>query len=257
MKKVATHSVFAIPVVTILHKFCRRIATPAAMMMGILLTANSASAAPQQQAPSVTQGASSDLVAQPPPELPAVGKWMIDGKGDFAHWLGELYEGKPLREPINVILVDAGARNEKDAVKRLVSASKKAGYPIREGHSIGYHASICGTLHSELPTGKTGAFSNEPFELDNNHGRIFGPCKFGDSFVFVAAFSRENVAPLGTPKHRYASFNRSRDDFAQRMNKATAFKLSRFIDLENTGLGMTWTTGDHDGMAAVLYVPEP
>lgn len=196
-------------------------------------------------------------VAETQPELPAVGKWMVEAKGDFAHWLGELYEGKPLREPINVILVDSGAHNEKDAVERLVSASKKAGYGIRSGHSIGYQASICGTLHSELPTGKSGAFSNAPFELDNNHGRIFGPCKFGDSFVFVASFSRENVDPLGSPKHRYASFNRSRDDFAQRMNNSTAFKLSRFIDLENTGLGMTWTTGDHDGMAAVLYVQEP
>lgn len=181
---------------------------------------------------------------------------MIDSKGNIAHWLGELYEGKPFLEPINVILVYAGARNEKDAVKRLVSASKKTGYPIRRGHSIGYQASICGMLHSELPTGKSGAFSNAPYELDNNHGRIFGPCKFGDSFVFIAAFSRENVDPFGSLKHRYASFNHSRDDFAQRMNKATAFKLNSFIDLKNTGLGMTWTTGDHDGQAAVLHLSD-
>ena len=199
MKKATIRSAVANPVGNILHNFCRGIATPAAMMMWIMLAPNSASAAPQQSATSITQGASTNLVAETQPELPAVGKWMVDGKGDFAHWLGELYEGKPLREPINVILVDAGARNEKDAVKRLVSASKKAGYGIRSGHSIGYQASICGTLHSELPSGESGAFSNAPFELDNNHGRVFGPCKFGNSFVFVASFSRENVDPLAPP----------------------------------------------------------
>ncbi len=222
MNKATIHSAIASSAGNIFLTFCRRIAAPAAMMAWIVLVSNPASATPQQPATPITQEASADLAVKPQPELPAVGKWMVDGKGDFAHWLGELHEGQPLREPINVILVDA-----------------------------------CGKLHAELPTGKTGAFSNEPFELDNNHGRIFGPCEFGDSFVFVAAFSRENVDPFGTPKHRYGSFNRSRDDFAQRMNKTTAFKLTRFIDLENTGLGMTWTTGDHDGMAAVLYVPKP
>ena len=254
MKKATIHSAVASPAGNILHSFCRRIATPAAVMMWVVLAPNSVSAA-EQSATSITQGAPTKLVAETQPELPEVGKWMIDEKGDIAHWLGELYEGKPFREPINVILVDAGADNEKDAVKRLVAASTEAGYPIRRGHSIGYQASICGTLHSELPTGKSGAFSNAPFELDNNHGRVFGPCKFGDSFVFVASFSRENVDPFGTPKHRYSSFNRSRDDFAHRMNETTAFKLSNFIDLKNSGLNMTWTTGDHDGLAAVLHVP--
>ena len=257
MTKATSHSAVVRPAGNRMHNLCRRIATPAAMMVWLLLAPNSASAATEQPVMSITQETATNLVTATQPELPAVGKWMVDEKGDFAHWLGELYEGKPLREPINVILVDAGARNEEDAVKRLIAASKQAGYPIRRGHSIGYQASIGGTLHPELPTGKSGAFSNAPFELDNNHGRIFGPFKLGDSFVFVAAFSRENVDPFGTPKHRYASFNRSRDDFAQRMNEVTAFKLSGFIDLENTGIGMAWTTGDHDGQATVLHAPKP
>lgn len=256
MKKAAIQSALARPASNTMYNFFRRIATPAALMAWIVLASNSASAATEQPVMSNTQEVAPNLATAKQPELPAVGKWMVDGKGDFAHWLGELYEGKPLREPINVILVDAAAQDENDAVSRLVSASHQAGYPIRRGHSIGYQASIGGTLHSELPTGKTGAFSNAPFELDNNHGRIFGPYKFGDSFVFVAAFSRENVDPLGNPKHRYSSFNRSRDDFAQRMNKGTEFKLSGFIDLENTGIGMTWTTGDHDGLATVLHAPK-
>lgn len=255
MGKVTVHPAVISLTSNIVHNVCRCITTFTAIIV-LGFTSNSALAVTDQPVMPITEEGITSLVAEMQPKLPTVGQWMVDGKDNFASWLGEPYEGKPLREPINIIIIDAGANNEKDAVTRLVSASEKAGYPIRRGHSIGYKALICGEFYSEIPTGKSGAFSNEPFELDNNHGRIFGPCQFGDSFVFVAAFSRENIDPLGTPKHRYASFNRSRDDYSQRMNKTTAFQLNSFIDLKNTGLGTTWTTGDHDGMAVVLYAPK-
>jgi hypothetical protein len=32
------------------------------------------------------------------PGLPNLGKWMLDHSGSPAHWLGEIYQGKKLRE---------------------------------------------------------------------------------------------------------------------------------------------------------------
>lgn len=145
-----------------------------------------------------------------PPDLPQIGKWMIAPDGNPAHWLGELYLGKGLREPINVIIVDEAATDADDASARIIKASGAAGYPIRFGHSTGYQAFIGEQLFPQLPKGRNDAFSNEPFELGNNHGRIFGPYGASDSYVFVAAFSREEVDPFRTPGHRYASFNRAR-----------------------------------------------
>lgn len=51
--------------------------------------------------------AASDVVA--PPGLPTIGKWMIAADGSVAHWLGELLDGKRLREPINIVIVDRQA----------------------------------------------------------------------------------------------------------------------------------------------------
>jgi hypothetical protein len=56
-----------------------------------------------------TPAALADAEVAAPPGLPAIGKWMFGPDGAIAHWLGQTYEGKHLHEPINVILVDAGA----------------------------------------------------------------------------------------------------------------------------------------------------
>jgi hypothetical protein len=65
--------------------------------------------------------------------LPELGKWMLDRSGSPAHWLGEIYDGKKLREPINVVLVDTRAASVEDAKGRVVEASAKAGYTSRMG----------------------------------------------------------------------------------------------------------------------------
>jgi hypothetical protein len=66
------------------------------------------------------------------PGLPNLGKWMLDHSGSPAHWLGEIYQGKKLREPINVVIVDTQATSVDDAKERFVEASARAGYtPIR------------------------------------------------------------------------------------------------------------------------------
>lgn len=190
-----------------------------------------------------------------PEGLPAIGKWMLTAKGVPSDWLGEIYRGKNLREPINVIIVDEGAASAEDAKARLLAAAARAGYPVRFGHSTGYQGLIGGQLHAQLPQGRDDAFSNDLFEVSNNHGRIFGPHAFGQGFLFTGAFSREEVDPFRDPPHQYGSFNRARDDFTQRLDRLTAYKVSGFMDLGNALIDdPKLTTGDHDGMAVVVRV---
>jgi hypothetical protein len=223
---------------------------------GLLLAAAHAPLDAQSSAPTPTSVA---LVLSPidiahPENLPAVGKWMIDRGGSIAHWLGEVFEGKALREPINVILVDEVASDAENAKRRIVAAATAAGYPIRFGHSTGYRGLIGGVFYAQLPAGRDDAFSNAIFELSNNHGRIFGPHRNGPSYVFVGAFSREQLRLFHSPHHGYASFNRARDDFSQKLDGSTPFKQVGFVDLSNAIDGdAKVTTGDHDGFAVLLW----
>ena len=190
-----------------------------------------------------------------PDGLPAVGKWMLTAQGVPSDWLGEIYQGKNLREPINVIILDEGASSAEEAKVRLLAAAARAGYPIRFGHSTGYQGFIGGQLYAQLPQGRDDAFSNDIFEVSNNHGRIFGPHQLGQGYLFAGAFSREEIDPLRDPPHSYGSFNRARDDFTQRLDRSTDFKVSRFVDLGNALIGdPKFTTGDHDGIAVVVRV---
>lgn len=195
-----------------------------------------------------------------PPGLPAIGWWMIAPDGSAAHWLGETIRGRHLHEPINLLIVDRGATSPEHAVARVEAALAKAGYPARIGHSNGYRALIGDSLRPQVPgTGHT--FSDEPFEINNNHGRVFGPVPIGPggvagagrAFLFTAAFSRESVDPLGAIRHRYASFNRARDDIAQRLDDLTHYGIAGFVNLDNALIGDPETsTGDHDGIAVLV-----
>jgi hypothetical protein len=191
-----------------------------------------------------------------PPGLPAIGRWMIARDGSIAHWLGEVVDGKHLHEPINVILVDEGATSADHAKQRLVAASAAAGFPVRIGHSTGYHGFIGGVLYGQLPHGRDDAFSNRIFEESNNHGRVFGPHGFDGGYVFIAAFSRERVNLLHWPAHRYESFNAARDAFAGGLDTNTDFKAVGFVSLDNAVNDAQVTTGDHDGRAVLLRAPK-
>jgi hypothetical protein len=189
-----------------------------------------------------------------PLTLPEMGKWMLSPDGAPAHWLGEIYQGKILREPINVIIVDEAANSAEDAKARFVQAATAAGYPIRFGHSTGYQAYLGGRLFPQIPTGWDDAFSNQFFELSNNHGRIFGPHQRPGSYVLIGAFSTESIAPFRWPGHRYDSFNKARDHFARRISRASVFQLIGSVDLENAIVAdPEVSTGDHDGTAALLW----
>jgi hypothetical protein len=188
-----------------------------------------------------------------PEGLPVICKWMLTAKGVPSDWLGEIYRGKNLREPINVIIIDEGASSVDDAKTRLLAAAARAGYPVRFGHSAGYQGFIGGQLHPQLPQGRDDAFSNDLFEVSNNHGRIFGPYLSGQAYLFTGAFSREEVDLIRDPPHQYGSFNRARDDFTQRLDSSTAYKVSGFVNLNNALIDdPKFTTGDHDGMAVLV-----
>jgi hypothetical protein len=202
---------------------------------------------------------------QPPPEtvahpqgLPQIGKWMLDPQCEPAHWLGESYRGKHLREPINIVVMDTAAQSAAEARKRLVQNFAAAGYLVRERHSTGYHGYIDGVIYDQIPDGKEQAFSNEPSEMHNNHGRMFGPHPYGGAWLFIGAFSRERMDLLDKVKHRYVSFNQARDDLSQRLDMKTDYRIKAFLDLDNALIDdPMFTAGDHDGIAVLLTTSEP
>jgi hypothetical protein len=222
----------------------------AALLLSAGLEAQ-ASGVPMCPAPLVSTDIGQETVHAP--GLPVLGKWMLDHTASPAHWLGEIYQGKKLREPINVVIVDPHAASVDHAKERIIEASARAGYRIRHGHSSGYRALKAGEPHHQLPTGWGCAFSNHLFEVTNNHGRIFGPFQHVQSFVLIGAFSREEVSLLHWPEHRYASFNKARDEYAASLDRETEFKLTGHLDMHNAILDdPKVTTGDHDGKAVVL-----
>ena len=185
--------------------------------------------------------------------VPSIGKWMIAPSGQVANWIGKPVDGKEIYEPINVILFDPIAKTAVEAHDRLVAASARANFLVRSGHSSGYAGNIDGAVYPELPWGPGDAFSDAPFVLSNNHGRIFGPHKMPTGWLFVGAFSREAIAPTQQVKHSYESLNRSRDAFAHGMVTQGGYRVTSFISLDNTILDQPARgTGDHDGIAILL-----
>jgi hypothetical protein len=197
---------------------------------------------------------------QPPPDtiahpqgLPQIGKWMLNAQYKPAHWLGELYRGKNLQEPINIVIVDTVAQSADQAREHLLQNFKAVGYLVRKKHSTGYRGYIDGVIYEQLPDGEEEAFSNEPSETRNNHGRVFGPHHYRGMWLFIGAFSRESVDPLDKVRHRYVSFNQARDDLSQRLDMKTNYKIKAFLELDNALIGdPTFTSGDHDGIAVLV-----
>jgi hypothetical protein len=197
---------------------------------------------------------------QPPPEmtahpqgLPQIGKWMLNVQYEPANWLGELYRGRNLLEPINIVIADTSAQSAEQAKEHLSQNFEAAGYTIRKGHTTGYRGFIDGVIYEQLPAGEDEAFSDEPFETHNNHGRIFGPHPYHGMWLFIGAFSRERLDVLDKLRHHYVSFNQARDDLSQRLDTRTNYKIKAFLELDNALLGdPKFTSGDHDGIAVLL-----
>lgn len=191
------------------------------------------------------------------PELGEVGRWMITKDLVPATWLGERLGGRTLREPVNVLLIDRAARSPEEATTRLLAAMTAAGYGPRGGHSTGYYGEVGGKLHPMLPTGRGEAFSDGPFFVPNNHGRVFGPVPVTNGYAFTGAFSLEGVRLLPRPGHPYRSFQVAREDLADKLNARSPFKRAGYVDMGSRLDTPTETTGDHDGRAVLLVAGGP
>lgn len=157
---------------------------------------------------------------------------------------------------MNVVLLDRAARTPGEASARLLSAMKAAGYGPRGGHSTGYFGEVGGQLYPMLPSGAGEAFSDGPFWLPNNHGRIFGPVPVPGGYAWTGAFSREGVRLLPQPGHPYRSFQVARENLADRLNAGGPFKLAGYVEMGSRLDTVEETTGDHDGQAVLLVAGE-
>ena len=185
-----------------------------------------------------------------PDGLFPVGKWMLDRDLNPASWLGVKFEGRNFKEPINIIIETKSFPTEGKAVTNIVRLLSQAGYGSRTGHSGGYYGYAAGRLFVQIPSVKHHAFSNDPFEIANNHGRLFGPVFQNGRCFFIGAFSREDVDPVTKHKHIFASFNQARDAVAHRLETRSKCRIKAYVPLNNALVGDNrFTTADHDGIA--------
>ena len=187
------------------------------------------------------------------PEGLQIGRWLLTGREVPANWLGQKFQGKMMREPINVILVDEVAATPDAAVQYLLESCEAIGYLSRPGHSSDYRGQIGNVIYSQLPRQQNHAFSNAMYILPNNHGRIFGPHFFAGYYYFSGALSREAINLFAEVRHIYASFEMAKQDFAARMQASGRYFVVGAIAMENVFLpSESMTTGDHDGTAVLL-----
>lgn len=185
--------------------------------------------------------------------LPPIGKWMYTAELKYANWLGAKLKGKVLREPINIIIVDSISKSTDEAKNNLIKNFDTAGFKVRKGHSGGYLGYIENKFYTQIPEQSGYAFSDRPFEINNSHGRVFGPCEFNGIYYFIAALSKEKVV-VNIPIHHYDSFNDARDKLAKNLNLKTNYRIIKEINLSNSINSDSLTTGDHDGKGILISV---
>jgi len=218
-----------------------------ALLAGILLTYGSLL---------LTTPVSQSLPAVQQTRLPEglqVGRWLLTGREVPANWLGQKFQGKMMREPINIILVDEVAATPDAAVQYLLESCETIGYLSRRGHSSDYRGQLGNIIYSQFPRQENHAFSNAMYILPNNHGRIFGPHFFAGYYYFSGALSREAINLFAEVRHVYASFEMAKQDFAARMQASGRYSVAGAVAMENAfPPGESMTTGDHDGTAILL-----
>ncbi len=185
--------------------------------------------------------------------LPSIGPWMLLPDSTPAHWLGMKFRDRYLLEPINLIFIDTNSSTPQEAVLRLEAACAEAGYPKRFGHSTGYLGWIGGVLYTQLPTEHLSAFSDRPTWRMNNHLRVFGPAPWRGSYLFIGTISRESLDLFAPVHHVYVSFSQSRDEFTRLMYLSRQYTPAGRRILNNWMNNSRYTTGDHDGLAAVFF----
>ncbi|MBI5629451.1 MAG: hypothetical protein HY921_01055 [Elusimicrobia bacterium] len=186
-----------------------------------------------------------------PPDMPAIGKWMIGADGRVAHWLKWGYgPNVQIDEPINVI-IRIRAETMAAADEKLRAALERAGFSARSGHSSGYEAYLGPSRHRQpqRPQEEGRAYADNDCIWPNDHGRLFGPIRSHGAYYVIGAFSREDA-----PLHSYISFQQARDTFARKMRDFARATIGQPIPLENAVPKdfPTETTGDHDGFAVLV-----
>jgi len=185
--------------------------------------------------------------------MPAIGKWMYKSDHNKAEWLGLKLNNKSFREPINIIIVDSISKSVEEAENNLIINFDKAGFKMRIGHSSGYLGYIGNNFYKQVHRNNSQTFSDAPFEINNCHGRIFGPCDINGVYYFSGALSKEKVV-VNIPIHDYDSFNIARDKLANNLNTKTNYKTISYVEMLNSISSDSFTTGDHDGKATLISV---
>ncbi len=199
---------------------------------------------PDKTGTTLYQGFTSD-------SLPEIHAWMIkpDSSGP-ALWLDRKQaDGRFIREPINVVIVDRTAGSREEAVGRITAAMTSAGFGPRFGHSGGYHGMMDGRLYPQQPDQADYAFSDCMWAFPNNHCRLFGPAFKNGMWIWTGSCSREKGI-----SHDYVSFMISREAMTDALCRYANAGRAANLNLNNRVDDATTGTGDHDGFAAVIIL---
>ncbi|MDO3637628.1 Ig-like domain-containing protein [Mycolicibacterium arseniciresistens] len=237
-------------------------AAPNLAMLGVLqmlrretenaLLTNASTVAPNTVAPRslVTAAAATTVVTPRPGDYVStpygnIGTWMLKSDGQISNYGGATDGGRPLLEPVNVIIIDDTSTTREESTRRLNRALAVSGYPVETPHSTGFKGLINGQTYGQQPSGFLQAYGNGG--SPNVHGRMFGPAPDADGqgYVWTGAFSTQGTT------HGYLSFDSARDDLAQSLIDSGAAEQVDVVDMGNGGI-----TGDHDGTAIVLRLKD-
>ena len=186
-----------------------------------------------------------------------IGKWMLEPNGQVSDYGGQLYDGKTLLEPINVIIVDPTSKTKWAATRKLNAAMFWSGFPARPIHTSGFRGRIDDVTYGQLPRGFLQGFSNNSFLVTNDHGRVFGPdpVETSSGYVWSASFGTEDFGTYDSrPAHLYVSSETARTALATSLVRSGRATVVGMVPLDNAYNTDTTTTGDHDGYAVVLQL---
>ncbi|WP_264069562.1 hypothetical protein [Mycolicibacterium komossense] len=186
-----------------------------------------------------------------------IGKWMLQPHGQISNYGGQIYSGKTLLEPVNVIIVDPSSTTTAQAAQKLNAAMFWAGFPAQPIHSSGFQGRIDDVLYGQQPGVPLFGFSDSFFVFPNDHGRIFGPdpVETSSGYVWSGAFSTETLGVSNfLPAHIYVSSDMARTALAMRLILSGRATFVGMVPLDNAYNNATTTTGDHDGYAVALQL---
>ena len=178
------------------------------------------------------------------------GLWVLRGR-TRADVDGLKVEGRSLREPVNVVLIDLFAKTPQDALLRATAALDAVGLKPSDRYTHGYQAYLSGTFQPEVPAGQV--FARGIGSAREERLRLFGPWKSGDGYVFLAGIAAQNVTGQG---RTFSDFMVTREATADALSSRTAFKKKGYVDLLSKVDTARETTADHDGCAVVLVARE-